>query len=72
MGDRGTGGGESGGVFLRAQSPVTIRIGSADEENHSLLLSFPRLYLALIRFLLFTLHMIADSESRAWLFSVFF
>ncbi len=62
-GDGGIGGG--GGGVLKAQSPVTIRIGSVDEENHSPLLSSPCLYLALILFLLFTLHMIADSKSRA-------
>ena len=37
MGWEGRRGG--GGVFLRAQSPVTIRMGSVDEENHSPLLA---------------------------------
>lgn len=65
VGGGGGGGGVGGGGVLRAQSPVTIRIGSVDEENHSPLLSSRCLSLALILFLLFTLHMIADSESRA-------
>lgn len=69
---RGWRGVKHAGGVLRAQSPVTILILSVGEENDSPLFCSPCLYLPLILLFLFTLHMIADSKSRAELFSVFF
>lgn len=64
-----------GGGCLRAQSPATILMLSVDEGNHSPLFFSPppspppHLCLTLIPF---TLHMMADSKSRAELFSLSF